>query len=395
LRIVALVLLVASACAQAVRGDAPEATVILISLDGVRYDYPERAELPAFERVQREGVRAERLVPITPASTFPSHVALATGAPVERHGIVANRFLDPERGEFNYSNDASWIGAEPLWIAAERQGVRAAVFFWVGSETDWHGRRATHRQAPFDTRVSERAKVEQILAWLDLPRPQRPRLIMTWWHGADAAGHRLGPDAPEIAQAMRGQDRELARLLRGLDTRAAWPHTTLILVSDHGMVGVNESIDVARSLRRAKIGCQVRSSEGVAYVYLDAPERSADAVRILAAIPGVVVYPIDRLPRELHMAVPGRSGHVVAFTEPPRRLSARRPGPLGAFEGEPRGAHGYRGDRPEMGGIFYALGRGVPAGRRLGAVRALDVAATAAALLGIDPPQDSTGRPQF
>jgi arylsulfatase A-like enzyme len=194
---------------------------------------------------------------------------------------------------------------------------------------------------------------------------------------------------------MRAQDRELARLLRGLDARGAWPHTTLLLVSDHGMVGVSESIDVAKPLRRAKLGCQVRSSEGVAYVYLDAPGRASEAVRILNAIPGVVAHPSDSLPRELHMAVAGRSGHVVAFTEPPRRLSARRRGLRGAFEGDPRGAHGYRGERPEMGGIFYALGRGVPAGRRLGAVRALDVAATAAALLGIEPPRDSVGKPQL
>ena len=48
-------------------------------------------------------------------------------------------YHDRERGTFHYSNDASWIEAEPLWVAAERQGVRAAVFFWVGSENDWNG----------------------------------------------------------------------------------------------------------------------------------------------------------------------------------------------------------------------------------------------------------------
>jgi predicted AlkP superfamily pyrophosphatase or phosphodiesterase len=359
--------------------------VILISLDGVRHDYPGRAEFPNLARMQREGVRAERLIPPTPASTFPAHVTLATGAPVERHGIVANRFLDPARGEFDYSNDASWIEAEPLWIAAERQGVRAAVFFWVGSETDWRGRGASFRRVPFDTRVAERAKVEQILAWLDLPRAERPRLIMAWWHGADEAGHRHGPDAPEVEKSLRAQDLELGRLLRGLDQRAVWDRLTLVVVSDHGMAEVRESIDLRAALRGAGINSRAISSEGVAYLHLERPEQAQAAVELLQKLDGVRAEPGDA----------GRRGHVVAFTDPPRRFSARRRGLRGMLAGEPRGAHGYRGERPEMGAIFYALGRGARAGARLDPIRSLDVAPTAAALLGIEPPRDSIGQPRI
>jgi predicted AlkP superfamily pyrophosphatase or phosphodiesterase len=379
-RLVALLLLAAAACATGVRAD-PAATVIVISLDGVRWDYPGRGDFPALARMQREGARARRMLPSSPASTFPAHVTLATGAPVERHGIVANRFLEPGRGIFDYSNDASWILAEPLWIAAERQGVKSAVFFWVGSETDWHGQRATYREAPFSTRVRERRKVEQILAWLDLPPERRPRLIMTWWHGADDAGHAHGPDAPEIAEALRGQDAELGRLLRGLDERGAWPHTTLIAVSDHGMALVKESIDVGRALRAAHIRNQVFSSEGVAYIHLNRPEQVEQALGVLRALPGVRAEPGDGK----------RSGNVVVHTDPPRRFSASR-GMLGsALAREPRGAHGYSGDLPEMGAIFFALGRGAPAGKDLGVIRSLDVAPTVAALLGIEPPRDSIG----
>lgn len=364
--------------------------MIWISLDGVRFDYPERAELPAFARIEREGLRAERLVPVTPAATFPSHVAQATGAPVERHRIVANRFLDPERGEFDYANDAAWIDAEPLWAAAERQGVRSAVFFWVGSETDWRGRGATYRKAPFDPRVRERAKVEQILAWLDLPPDRRPRLIMSWWHGADEVGHRLGPDAPEIADAMRAQDRELGRLLRGLDERRAWGRTTLFVSSDHGMAAVERSIDLLGALRAEKIRARLSSSEGVAYVHLAKPEQVARAVSVLDALPGVDALPTSRLPAELQLFAGPRSGHVVAFTRPPLRFGAKRG--LRRFTREPRGAHGYRGDHPDMAGIFLALGRGVRAGARPGATSELDLAPSAAALLGIAPPRHSIGR---
>ena len=54
--------------------------------------------------------------------------------------------------------------------------------------------------------------------------------------------------------------------------------------------------------------------------------------------------------------------------------------------------HGYRPEHPDMAGIFLARGRAAPAGARTGAVHAVDVAPTVAALLGIDPPEQSEGR---
>src|SRR6185295_4147437 len=175
------------------RAPSSDATVIMISMDGVRHDYPDRATFPAFDRIAREGLRAARLVPVYPSNTFPGHVSLATGATPGVHGIVDNQFWDRARRErFDYSNDASWIDAEPLWAAAERQGVHAATFFWVGSETDWRGIGAHLRMAPFDGRVAEAKKVAQILAWLDLPASERPHLVMSYWRGADHAGHTKG-----------------------------------------------------------------------------------------------------------------------------------------------------------------------------------------------------------
>ena len=78
---------------------AGEPTVIVLSLDGVRADYPDRGALPGFARMAREGLRAERLESVFPPITFPAHVSLATGAPVDRHGIVANAFVDRAKAD--------------------------------------------------------------------------------------------------------------------------------------------------------------------------------------------------------------------------------------------------------------------------------------------------------
>jgi predicted AlkP superfamily pyrophosphatase or phosphodiesterase len=376
--------------------------VIVLSFDGVRHDYLDRDALPAFERIEREGARSEALLPIFPSTTFPNHVALATGTYADRHGIVGNSFDDEKLGEFHYRKNsgaaARFLDAEPLWVAAERQGVPAAVFFWVASETDWHGRGARDRKAPFDTKVGEHEKVEQILAWLDRPEPERPGLVMAWWHGADHAGHEHGPDARETRDALRAQDRVLGTLLAGLDARKAWPDTTLLIVSDHGMTAYTKSLDPRSVLSEAGIRARVIYAMATAQIHLKQPEQAARAVEVLRSIPGLEAWRREELPAELRYQNE-RVGDVVALAEPPLALlpaSARgaRFGGLARLFGRSLGAHGYDPARfPDMHGIFVALGRGVRKGARLPRVRAIDVAPTVARLLGIEPPAQSEGVP--
>ncbi len=373
-----------------------EPTVVVLSFDGVRHDHIDLGELPSFERIAREGARAEALVPIFPSSTFPNHVALATGAPADASGIVGNHFLDPELGEFDYGNDARFIEAEPLWSSAERQGVRAATFFWVGSETDWRGTGASYRMAPFDGEIGESEKVDQILAWLDLPAAERPRLVMSWWHGADAAGHRNGPEHEETAAMLRRQDRWLGTLLAGIDARKLWEELTLIVVSDHGMVAVRETHDLGAALEDAEIPARVFHASAVANVHLQRPEDAPRAVAVLSALPNVRAFTRAGFPKQLRYDH-ARSGDVIALAEPGTALWRAYRGldllhRAGSPFGRVVGAHGYDpATTADVHGIFVALGRGVGSGVRLPRVRTLDVAATVSALLGIEAPAQSEG----
>ena len=387
--VLGLLLLAALVSAPGALADPPP-LVIVLSWDGVRRDYPDRGEFPALARMAREGVRAERLASVFPANTFPAHVSMATGTYPDRHGIVGNRFRDRERGLFDYDNDASWIEAEPLWAAAERQGRRAAVFFWVGSETDWNGIGASYRKTPFDSAVSEEQKVDQILAWIDLPAAQRPALIMSWWHGTDRAGHRKGPDHDDVARALAEQDRQLERLFAGLDRRDAWRHATVFVVSDHGMTLAREFVDLKGPLAKHGIAAEVLSSSGAAYLYLEDAGDLDRAESLLRSLPDVEVYRAGALPERLRLDHPARIGDLVAVAAPPSTFSRSR---LPAFLGGTRGMHGYAPEHPDMAAIFFALGRGVPRGRALGPVRSIDLAPTVAALLGIEPPRHSEGRP--
>jgi arylsulfatase A-like enzyme len=379
----------------------PLPTVVMLSWDGLRHDYPDlhstEVPLPALARIATDGVRARRLTPVFPSNTFPGHVSLATGTYPDRHGILDNVFFDRVKGVYRYDPDANWIDAEPLWIAAERQGVPTATYFWVGSESDWRGRGTRYRIAPFDGDRPESEKVDQILAWLALPEDQRPRLIMSYWSGADDAGHHYGPDSGEVRRALVEQDLQLARLLDGLDAARAWSHTTLLLVSDHGMTERGASLDLEGVLQASGVGARVLGA-AVAQVFLDDPDQLAVAQVAASSLGHVRVYRGDELPETFRMRHPTRTGDLVVIAEPPYTLS-RPAGMEGRlmtalqYLGRSFGIHGYDPQLPDMGGVFMAMGRGVPADLELGEVRQIDVAATVATLLGIAPPAQAEGRP--
>lgn len=380
-----------AALASAGLAAAGSPTVILLSLDGVRADYPDRRPLPGFARLMTQGARAEKLVPVFPPTTFPGHVSLATGAPVDRHGIVGNEFRDRDRGRFRYVNDASWQEAEPIWVTAERQGVTSALFFWVGSEGPWRGTSARRYEHPFDSEIPEAKKVDRILGWLDLSAEQRPHLILCWWHGADRPGHRYGPDSAAVDGALAEQDAQLVRLLEGLDARDLWQDTTLVLVSDHGMAAVSEGIDLHEVLEEKGIASEVFPSGGIASIHLADPAQREEARAVLAGLPGVEVFASDALPAAWRYGPARRLGDLVATTTPPRVFRESTLARVAAGVGLMQGAHGYDPKRDDMGGIFLAMGRGVVKGTRLPAVSSIDVAPTVARLLGIEAPRDAEG----
>ena len=78
-----------------------EATVIVISMDGMRHDISKSSDLDAFERIATMGLKAEHLIPVYQSTTYPGHVSLATGVYPDQHGILHNSFYDRKEGYIN------------------------------------------------------------------------------------------------------------------------------------------------------------------------------------------------------------------------------------------------------------------------------------------------------
>jgi len=217
-------------------------TVILISLDGFRYDYLDKFQPPVLNRLAKEGVRAKWMIPSFPTKTFPNHYTIATGLYPAHHGIVENNVYDfgkvfsmSKREEVQ--NPRWWLG-EPIWVTAEKQGQIAASYFFVGTEAKIEGYQPQIWRA-WNGTVPPQMRVDKVLSWLDLPQEKRPTMITLYFSDVDDAGHAFSPDAEETKYAVLNVDSYIERLMSGLKARGIDEQVNVIVVSDHGMAPVN------------------------------------------------------------------------------------------------------------------------------------------------------------
>lgn len=378
------------------QGGQLDPTVILISLDGFRWDFLGRAETPNLDRLVEQGVRAERLVPVFPSLTFPNHYSMVTGLYPENHGIVSNTMYDPVMDarfrirDRDAVTDARWWGGEPLWVTAQKQGQVAASFFWPGSEAAIQGMRPNFWKR-FDSSIPHRARVEQIMEWLDLPEKERPTFITLYFSDVDHEAHVSGPDtAPEVDAAIARVDSAIGFLLAGLDERGISDQVNIIVVSDHGMAAMSPDrvilVDDYINLQDANV------IDWTPNIALRPDEDHVDEIyrALKGASPHLKVYRKEEIPERFHYRNNPRITPILGVADEGWSISSRgyydsRPD---RFEG---GGHGWDNQVLSMGGLFIASGPAFRKGLVVSPFQNIHIYELICHVLGLEPaPNDGS-----
>jgi predicted AlkP superfamily pyrophosphatase or phosphodiesterase len=366
--------------------------VIVVSFDGFRHDYVDRIETPNFHRVIHGGVRAGGLIPIFPSKTFPNHYSIATGMYAENHGLVDNSFYDPvfkatyRLGDTLTVRDGRWYGGEPIWVTAEKQGMVSAAYFFVGTEAPIGGVLPSQYHK-YDAAVTNETRVAKTLEWLRLPPEQRPHLIMLYFSDVDDAGHRHGPDSPEVAAAVKQVDGVLGQLLDGVEKLPIADKVNIVLVSDHGMAPVDtvrvEYLDDVVELD----GVQVLGNGPYATLWVgDAKRAETIAATLRGRLRHARVLLKEEFPDRYRYRGSRRTGDVLVLAEPGFQVGVRARRPGGG------GAHGYDPASNLMQGIFFAMGPQLRSGVMVPPFENIHVYPLVAHLLGLKPNPKIDGR---
>jgi predicted AlkP superfamily pyrophosphatase or phosphodiesterase len=360
--------------------------VLLVSLDGFRADFLSRGVTPVLSQLAKGGVQAA-MRPAFPSETFPNHYTLVTGLYPDHHGIIDNTMDDPVLGHFTMATTDPrwWDEAEPLWISADRQGLKTASMFWPGSDRAIRGARPDFWK-PYDKSFLADDRVDQVLAWLDLPQDQRPSFITFYLDLVDTVAHREGPDSPATNDALRSTDASMGRLIEGLKGRGLLDHINIIVVADHGMAATSEQglvylddIVDAKAIHTVTAGAVSELSM--------TPEAAPGAeAKLLALRRHARCWRKAALPAALHYGANPRVPPIVCIAEvgwyitTHARVEAMKT-PLN------KGSHGYDPKSPLMAALFIAHGPAFKAGVTLKRFDNVDVQPLMAQLLGIPVPR--------
>jgi predicted AlkP superfamily pyrophosphatase or phosphodiesterase len=376
-RLACLLLLACTWLTTPVRAQEQPPYVLMVSFDGFRYDYVQRflehgGTLPNFQRLLAEGSSAESLIPSYPSSTFPNHYTLVTGLYPGHHGLVNNRFFSRRLGlDYSMSDrervqDARFYGGLPLWQYVQRQGLKAASYFWVGSEAPVAGS-FPDLYLVYDEDHADEARVDTVLSWLALPEAERPRFISLYFSFMDDAGHGFGPDSAEVNAALPHADALLGSLLAGIEDSHL--PVNLIVVSDHGMYPINASADsvILSSSLNLPAGVKAAVSSTLVQLYVDDAALLAETHAALKTrARHFEVYLKEETPEHWHYREHPDTGEILLAAEPGYTFSDR---PLSGTIG----VHGYDPVVPQMHAIFYAWGPRIRAGVQVPAFENVDV----------------------
>jgi alkaline phosphatase D len=367
--------------------------VVLVSLDGFRWDYAKRDNATHLLALARRGVSApEGMLPSYPSLTFPNHFTIVTGLYPEHHGLVANSFLDPARGaRFAYTDpqavtDGSWYSGVPLWSLAESQGMRTASFLWVGSEAKIAGFQPTW-YAHYDSKSeptpeSQQARIDNTVALLRLPSAERPHFIAIYYSEPDHEGHEFGPDAPQNRAAELRMDAIVGKLESAL--KATGLPINLVVVSDHGMIkSEGDWIDLDQFADLTgfdTVGSLLygKTEDDRARVYDQLKHASSQ----------FVAYRLKNVPANLNFNQNPREGDPVIVATGPFAIRAHAPAAGQETRPPTIGMHGFDPHLiPEMKAIFFAAGPDLVAGKTVAPFENVNLYPWLAHLLGLHAPK--------
>jgi predicted AlkP superfamily pyrophosphatase or phosphodiesterase len=437
-----LALALLAACQGPAPGAPPAAAdrhVVLISVDGLAAFYlnDPKADMPTIRRLAAQGAAAEGMLCSFPTVTWPNHTTLVTGVGPGRHGVFGNSYFDRQKQEVvrlipdpHFDKD-EFVKAPTVYDVAHRAGLKTAGIIWPASRNaktlDWTVPDCMTKElwdkygtaSWLDELRREGIPVDLQETWCKAPgggvqrdwmyarmtaqviRKHRPRLVLLHLVEADHVQHAKGPRTPDAYWVCSYIDDRVRDVVEAVDAAGLRDRTAFFIVSDHGFMGYTKSVNLNVRLKKEGLirleGDKVASRQafavtqgGAAFVYvLDADRRAEIIARlktIFAELEGVKAVfderefeklghvPPSRDPREPDLLLAPKDGYT---------FDGKTAGDAVVEEGPLKGVHGQLPDDPQMHAIFVASGAGIRPGARLGLVRSVDVAPTAARLLGL------------
>jgi predicted AlkP superfamily pyrophosphatase or phosphodiesterase len=421
--------------------------IIIVSISGLKADDLNNADkyglrVPTIRTLLENGAHAVAVESVYPSLRNPAHATIATGVYPADHGITSDFPFDELTGV--RSLEPFWLAkdikTETIWDAARRGGlVTAAVGYplTAGAGIDFNLPVAFADDYIDDTDVAiNRLLSKQLINPPDMLDKLGPEIMSIPFSGdkklkeiagnqrmdqfkADTAAYiienyspnlllinldsyavairRYGVQSREAMLALEFMDELLKKILK--PAAKISNELTVFVMSDFGLMRVEKSF--YPNVVLAKKGWLTAGKDritswraiaqtfgGSAAIFLKEPPDKKTVSELLAVFDEIYQKPdspIWQIVATQDAAKLGADPRPIFYLDaaPSYVMESRAKGPSISGSSE-RAAHGYLPSRSEMFGALIANGKGIKAGARIEYGRLIDIAPTAARLLGLE-----------
>lgn len=345
--------------------------VLMILIDGYRYDYNPLFKPKNLLAFQRSSSGAKALIPVFPSKTFPNHYSIMTGLYSDHHEIVSNYFKNPftdkifKVGERDSSKNNEWYRGDPLWFIAEKNGIKTACYFWVSCEIIKSGIRPSYFES-YSNLPQSKERVQKVLSWLQLPETVRPHFLTLYFSSLDSAAHRFGVQSPEVKLAIEDIDNALGELFIGLE-QLKLPINVMIL-SDHGMQDVEKEKIIFIDKELDLSNFDIFGSGPLMQLYLKKGISKLEIQKLIGSWKKGVnekrvnykLFRREEIPNHYHYSHTEKVGDLIIEAQSPYSLELAKDSLLSG--NSIKGDHGYHPSNSQMWGIFYLKGPSIKEG---------------------------------
>lgn len=340
--------------------------LLLISFDGFRWDYDRDVETPNLDKMALDGVKALYATPAFLTITSPSHFTMLTGRYIENHGVIHNMWFNTttqEKKQYYMTQfvDSYWDnGSLPIWITAQRQGLKAGSLHFPGTAATYKGETVKVRQVEprfYDhSNESEwRLNIDKVIGeWF---HQQDLDFVSLYFGEPDLIGHTYGPDSPERKEMVRQVDRTVGYIRDKIQDHSLTDRLNIIMTADHGMATVLQSGQVEQIILSKIPGF---SFNDIQFQLLDygplgmllPKEGMLEKVyqALKGSHPHLHVYKKEDMPERLHYSKHPRLLPIILIADPGYIVNGFFPVHFN------KGEHGFDNEDMDMKSFFRAVG---------------------------------------
>ncbi|KAM4691867.1 ectonucleotide pyrophosphatase/phosphodiesterase family member 7 [Rhinophrynus dorsalis] len=372
--------------------------LLLISFDGFRWDYDQDVDTPNLDSMARDGVKAKYMTPAFITITSPCHFTLLTGKYIENHGVIHNMYFNITSGEklayHGTQGKSMWWdnGSLPIWITAQRQGLKTGSIFFPGGNATYRGenvnmKKVEKRSHKWGNETEWRENIDTVMNWF---LEQDLDFVALYFGEPDSTGHKYGPDSQERKDMVSQVDRTVGYIRNSLKKYGLESKVNIIITADHGMKTVQKGPEeiVLRNLTNFSFSdIQFHLVDYGPTGLLVPKEGSLEKVyqALKNAHPKLNVFKKEDIPARLHYSNNSRITPLVLYGEPGYVIHGFAKLQFNT------GEHGFDNLDMDMQTIFRAVGPSFKQGLVVEPFESVHVYALMCELLGIKPePHDGS-----